>query len=143
MKRIHIGVVVEDVAASKRFYSTLFGAEPNFVGEGYARWMLEDPRINFVVSTRGDQPGVGHLGIQVESAAELAEVTSRLKAAGHDLLEQEGSTCGYALQNKAWTSDPQGVFWEAFQTLELNDHYGEDDFEDEAFAALFEQSREM
>jgi catechol 2,3-dioxygenase-like lactoylglutathione lyase family enzyme len=141
MKRIHIGVVVEDVTASLRFYETLFGAAPSFTGEGYARWMLDDPRVNFVISTRGDALGVGHLGIQVESGEELAEVTGRLKGAGHDLLEQAGSTCGFAIQNKAWTSDPQGVFWEAFHTLELNDRYGEDDFEDEQFTALFEQAR--
>ena len=143
MKRLHVGVVVEDVEASLRFYKDLFGAEPSFLGNGYARWMLDDPLVNFVISRRGDAPGVGHLGIQVENPAELVEITDRMKAAGHKLLEQSGSTCGYAIQNKAWASDPQGVFWEAFQTLALKqDDYGLDDFEDAEFAALFDEARQ-
>lgn len=142
MKRLHVGVVVEDVEASLRFYSDLFGTQPSFLGDGYARWMLDDPRVNFVISRHGDALGVGHLGIQVESDDELVEITDRLKTAGHKLLEQTGSTCGYAIQNKAWASDPQGVFWEAFQTLELKqDDYGLDDFEDAEFAALFEEAK--
>ncbi len=136
MKRIHIGVVVEDFETSRAFYSALFGAEPSFSDPGYARWMLEDPRVNFVISTQGEETGVGHLGIQVESAAELAEIKDRLKGAGQQVLEQDGSNCGYANQNKAWVADPVGVFWEAFHTLSYTDRYGEDDFEDEDFAKL-------
>lgn len=141
MKRMHIGVVVEDFDASLRFYATLFGAEPSFVDPGYARWMLDDPRVNFVISTQGDAPGVGHLGIQVESDDELREISERLKASGRELLEQRGSNCGYADQNKAWVADPQGVFWEAFHTLRYTDRYGDDDFETAEFVALAKSAR--
>ena len=124
MKRLHVSLGVEDLEASIRFYSTLFGAEPSLRREGYAKWMLEDPRVNFVLDQKGAERGVDHLGIQVEDEAELAEVSDRLKNAGQEVDLLQNNECCYARQDKFWISDPQGVPWETFKTHELIEDYG-------------------
>ena len=117
MKRLHVHVGVEDLDRSVAFYSPLFGAEPTVTKGDYAKWMLDDPRVNFAISS-GDHAakGVEHLGIQVETSDELATVYGRLKAADRPLLEEGATTCCYAKSEKSWTSDPDGVVWEAFLT---------------------------
>jgi catechol 2,3-dioxygenase-like lactoylglutathione lyase family enzyme len=116
MKRIHINVAVGDLGESVRFYSHLFGSEPSVLKPDYAKWMLEDPRVNFAITSHG-QPGLSHLGIQAESRDELAEVRQRLMAAERPLANQGEVTCCYALSEKSWVNDPQGISWEAFFTL--------------------------
>ncbi len=124
MKRLHVSLGVEDLEASIRFYSTLFGAEPSLRREGYAKWMLEDPRVNFVLDQKGAGRGVDHLGIQVEDEAELAEVSGRLKNAGQEVDLLKNNECCYARQDKFWISDPQGLPWETFKTHEQIEDYG-------------------
>ena len=124
MKRLHIHVSVEDLARSVRFYSALFAARPTVSKPDYAKWMLDDPRVNFAISARGGAPGVQHLGIQAESPAELEEVFGRLAAAGRPVLEEAGATCCYARSEKQWVSDPQGVPWETFLTDGESTVYG-------------------
>jgi catechol 2,3-dioxygenase-like lactoylglutathione lyase family enzyme len=124
MKRLHIHVSVEDLAQSVRFYSALFAAQPTVDKPDYAKWMLDDPRVNFAISARGGAPGVQHLGIQAESPAELEEVFGRLAAAGRPVLEEAGATCCYARSEKQWVSDPQGVPWETFITHGESTVYG-------------------
>jgi catechol 2,3-dioxygenase-like lactoylglutathione lyase family enzyme len=116
MSRLHVHLHVHDIAQSVRFYSTLFGAEPTKREPDYAKWMLDDPKVNFAISSRGGEAGLGHLGIQVESADELAAVTARAKAAAGEALIEEGARCCYARSDKAWATDPQGVKWETFRT---------------------------
>ena len=125
MKRLHVHVSVEDLAASVRFYSVLFAAEPTVAKPDYAKWMLDDPRVNFAISARGGATGVQHLGIQAEDAAELDAVFGRLAAAGRPVLEEAGATCCYARSKKRWVSDPQGVPWETFLTHGESTVYGE------------------
>lgn len=117
MKRLHVHVGVADLDQSIRFYSTLFGSKPTITKNDYAKWMLEDPRVNFAISA-GDHAakGIEHLGIQVESADELDEVYDRLKSADRPILEEGATTCCYAKSEKSWISDPDGVVWEAFLT---------------------------
>ncbi len=128
MKRIHIGLSVADVPASVAFYTRLFGAEPTLVKDDYAKWQLEDPRVNFSVSKRCEQPGDYHLGIQVETAAELADISDRLRQAGETLMAEGPATCCYHRSDKAWVSDPQNVRWETFLTHGEATVYGEDSF---------------
>lgn len=117
MKRLHVNVSVRDLDASVRFYSTLFAAEPTVRKPDYAKWMLEDPRVNFAVSsTCGAEPGIEHLGIQVEDRAELDEVYARLEQAGGATLDEGDTVCCYARSTKQWIQDPQGVTWETFLT---------------------------
>ena len=117
MKRFHLHLRVDNLAASVGFYSKLFAAEPTRVEADYAKWMLEDPRINFAISTRGGQPGVDHLGFQTDSADELAELKARASAADMALLDEGQTTCCYARSDKHWITDPQGIAWEHFHTL--------------------------
>ena len=125
MKRLHVHVGVEDIDASIRFYSTLFGAEPSVTKADYAKWMLEDPRVNFAISTgQHAERGIEHLGIQVESEEELAEVYARLRAADRPVLEEGATTCCYARSEKSWIADPQGVVWETFHTTGEAVDYG-------------------
>jgi catechol 2,3-dioxygenase-like lactoylglutathione lyase family enzyme len=125
MKRLHVHVSVEDMAQSIRFYSTLFAAEPTVTKGDYAKWMLDDPRVNFAISTgAGAARGIEHLGIQVESPAELAEVYDRLRAADRPVLDEGATTCCYARSKKSWIADPQGVVWETFLTSGEATHYG-------------------
>ena len=127
MKRMHVHVTVQDLTRSIGFYSTLFGADPVVVKDDYAKWMLDDPRVNFAISDRARAPGVDHLGIQVESAEELAVLSSRLKAAGEVTRDQEAATCCYARSDKAWVNDPSGLRWETFHTFGEATSYGEDE----------------
>jgi catechol 2,3-dioxygenase-like lactoylglutathione lyase family enzyme len=117
MKRLHVHVGVTDLDRSIGFYSSLFGAEPSVTKPDYAKWMLDDPRVNFAISTRDETgPGVRHLGIQAEDIAELGEVYRRLKRAQGPVLEEGRTTCCYARSEKSWIADPDGVAWEAFFT---------------------------
>lgn len=125
MKRIHIGMRVEDMAASVRFYSSLFGITPTVLKDDYAKWMLDDPRVNFSISTHCDTASKIHLGIQVEEAADLEDVTLRLKEAGIALQETPAVTCCYAKSDKTWVADPDGVPWETFLTHGASVVYGD------------------
>lgn len=126
MKRLHVHVGVDDLSNSIRFYSTLFGNEPNVVKEDYAKWMLEDPRVNFAISQGSHaRKGIEHLGIQVESVEELSEVYGRLKAADRPVLEEGQTTCCYAKSEKSWIADPDGIVWEAFFTNGEATTYGD------------------
>ncbi|HEV7163913.1 MAG TPA: ArsI/CadI family heavy metal resistance metalloenzyme [Gammaproteobacteria bacterium] len=116
MKRLHVHVSVADLSHSIRFYSTLFGAAPTLEKPDYAKWMLEDPRVNFAISERGRAPGVDHLGMQAEDVAELEAIGERLKAAEAVAKQEQDTTCCYARSDKYWTEDPQGVRWENFLT---------------------------
>ncbi|MEO8673538.1 MAG: ArsI/CadI family heavy metal resistance metalloenzyme [Tahibacter sp.] len=116
MNRFHVHLNVADLAASIRFYSELFASEPAVVKPDYAKWMIEDPRVNFAISTVGRIPGVDHLGIQVDSGEELAELGRRLDAAGGAVLPEEATVCCYARADKLWTEDPQGTRWETFHS---------------------------
>ena len=117
MKRLHVHVGVNDLDQSIRFYSALFAAEPTVKKPDYAKWMLDDPRVNFAISARPDGGGVRHLGIQAEDDGELREVYARLKQADGPTLEEGKTTCCYAKSEKTWITDPQGVAWETFHTL--------------------------
>ena len=124
MKRLHVHVAVDDLAKSVGFYSTLFAAPPSVIKSDYAKWMLEDPRVNFAISARGGKAGIDHLGIQVESDGELGEVYERLKRADAPVIEEGATTCCYAQSEKSWVADPQGVLWETFHTLGESTVYG-------------------
>lgn len=117
MKRFHVHAHVQDLAASVAFYTRLFGTGPTRREADYAKWMLDDPRVNFAISTRGGAPGVDHLGIQVDDPAELAELEARARAADAPLLDEGVTTCCYARSDKHWVTDPQGIAWEHFHTL--------------------------
>ena len=125
MKRLHVHVGVADLDRSIQFYSNLFAAEPTVSKPDYAKWMLEDPRVNFAISLRpAEAAGVRHLGIQVESEDELAEVYARLKTADAPVFEEGATTCCYAKSEKSWINDPQGVPWETFYTTGSSTTYG-------------------
>ena len=126
MKRIHIGLSVADLPTSVAFYSRLFGAEPTLVKDDYAKWQLEDPRVNFSVSKRCEAPGDFHLGIQVETSAELADISDRLRRAGEKLVAEGPASCCYHRSDKAWVFDPQNIRWETFLTHGEEPVYGED-----------------
>jgi len=126
MKRFHMHVAVDDIQQNIRFYSALFGMRPSVEREDYAKWMVDDPRINFAISARGHQPGVNHVGIQVESDAELKEVRVRLIEAQAPVLAQREAACCYAKSDKYWITDPQGTPWETYHTLEAIPVFGED-----------------
>jgi catechol 2,3-dioxygenase-like lactoylglutathione lyase family enzyme len=117
MKRFHLHVGVKDLEKSVQFYSTLFGQKPTKLKEDYAKWMLEDPRINFAISTRTDTEGLDHLGIQVEQNIELEEITERLKKADLGVYDEGETTCCYAESKKAWVQDPSGIAWETYQNM--------------------------
>jgi catechol 2,3-dioxygenase-like lactoylglutathione lyase family enzyme len=128
MKRLHVHVAVDDLNRSIGFYSTLFAAKPSVLKDDYAKWMLDDPRVNFAISARGSRhDGVDHLGIQVETDGELRDLASRLKAAGETTRDQEATTCCYAQSNKSWINDPSGIRWETFFSFGEATTYGEDE----------------
>ena len=127
MKRLHVHVAVKDLDTSVRFYSQLFASEPAVRKPDYAKWMLQDPRVNFAISQRGRRLGVDHLGIQVEDRAELEAVYARLKKAGGPVVEEGETVCCYALSEKSWIEDPQGVQWETFLTTGESTVYGSDE----------------
>jgi catechol-2,3-dioxygenase len=132
MKRLHVHVSVKDLAASIRFYSQLFATEPAVRKTDYAKWMLDDPRVNFAISQRDGKPGVQHLGIQVEDRSELAEVYGRLQSAEAPVIEEGETTCCYAVSEKSWIEDPQGVAWETFVTIGESTEYGSDEIRPKA-----------
>jgi lactoylglutathione lyase len=117
MKRFHVHLHVDDLARSIGFYSKLFAAEPSRVESDYAKWMLDDPRLNFAISTRGSESGIDHLGFQTDDADELATLKARAQAADMALLDEGATTCCYARSEKHWVTDPQGIAWEHFHTL--------------------------
>lgn len=129
MKRMHVHVAVDDLQRAVGFYSALFAAQPSVVKPDYAKWMLDDPRVNFAISTRGRQAGLDHLGIQVEDKDELDQVYARLhKAGGHvieQVIEQGQTNCCYATSEKSWIDDPAGIAWETFLTTGETTDYGD------------------
>ena len=137
MKRMHIHIAVNELSDSINFYSTLFGEPPTVEREDYAKWALDDPLVNFAISSRGHASGINHLGIQVDSDSELNEIAQRLDEAELTSSKQEGSSCCYSNSNKHWALDPQGIAWESFHTLGEIPVFGEDtraDSEDESSA---------
>jgi hypothetical protein len=125
MKRFHVHVAVDDLTKSVGFYSALFAAQPSVIKTDYAKWMLDDPRVNFAISTRGRQPGLDHLGIQAESGDELKEIYARLSDAGSNVIEQGQTACCYAKSEKSWVDDPAGISWETFRTTGESTNYGD------------------
>jgi catechol 2,3-dioxygenase-like lactoylglutathione lyase family enzyme len=117
MKRFHVHVAVRDLQQSVRFYSAMFGAEPAVVKPDYAKWMLEDPRVNFAISQRGSAPGINHLGLQAETEEELEGIHADLQRADAAVVAEKGVHCCYATSDKYWVTDPQGVAWENFRSL--------------------------
>lgn len=117
MKRLHVSIAVKSLDKSVRFYSVLFGVDPTVLKTDYAKWMLDDPRVNFSISSRDKRKGIDHLGIQVDDDAELTALTERLARAGQSVYAQKATTCCYAKSNKAWVHDPEGVAWEAFHSF--------------------------
>ena len=126
MKRMHVHVGVHDLAQSVRFYSALFAAQPTVLKDDYAKWQLDDPRVNFAISTRGRHAGLDHLGIQAESSEELEEIGIRLAQADVSTTSQKNAACCYAKSDKYWTLDPQGIAWESFHTLDSVPMFRED-----------------
>ena len=124
MKRMHVHVSVADLDKAVGFYAALFAARPGVLKDDYAKWMLDDPCVNFAISTRGREPGLDHLGIQVENTDELKDVYGRLREAGGAVLEQGKTTCCYAQSEKSWTDDPAGISWEVFHTTGEATDYG-------------------
>jgi len=125
MKRLHVHVAVHDIKQSVRFYSALFATQPSVLKDDYAKWMLDDPRVNFAISARGAKTGLDHLGIQAENGEELEEIGTRLAQADVSTTAQKGASCCYAKSDKYWTIDPQGVAWESFHTLDSVPMYGD------------------
>lgn len=117
MKRFHVHLHVDDIARSVDFYSKLFAAAPSRVEGDYAKWMLDDPRINFAISTRGSKPGIDHLGFQTDDSTELSELKTRAEQADLAMLDESEASCCYARSEKHWVTDPQGIAWENFHTL--------------------------
>lgn len=135
MKRLHVSLAVKDLEESVRFYSTLFATKPTVLKTDYAKWMLDDPRVNFSISTRGEDRGFDHLGIQVESRDELAEIAGRLEDAGAGVYDKGEAHCCYAHSHKAWVRDPEGLPWETFFTFGASTTYGEATVENPASAS--------
>ncbi len=125
MKRLHVHVAVDDLQRSIDFYSALFAAQPSVIKTDYAKWMLDDPRVNFAISSRGRQAGLDHLGIQVEDRDELKEIYARLQRAGGDVIDQGQTNCCYAKSEKSWIDDPAGISWETFLTSGESTDYGD------------------
>jgi catechol 2,3-dioxygenase-like lactoylglutathione lyase family enzyme len=132
MKRFHVHVAVPDLGQAIRFYSTLFGAEPSVRKDDYAKWMLEDPRVNFAISHRGGAAGINHLGFQVDDPAELEGIHARLQAADGAVTEEKNVSCCYARSDKYWVTDPAGVAWESFHSLGTVPFFGDESKKEEA-----------
>ena len=126
MKRFHVNVAVSDLEKSTRFYSTLFGVEPTVLKDDYAKWMLEDPRVNFSVNRSSRNQGINHIGLQADTTDELSEIRARLDDAGADTFDQPEAECCYARSTKTWVRDPDNVAWETFVTFGEITHYGND-----------------
>lgn len=125
MKRFHVHVAVGDLEQSKHFYSAMFGMQPTVVKHDYAKWMLDDPRVNFAISQRSGEQGVNHLGFQAESEDELEEIHARLQTADTAIAAEKGANCCYAKSDKYWVKDPAGIAWESFRSLDTIPFYGE------------------
>lgn len=125
MKRLHVSIGTADLDESVRFYKALFGIEPTVLKDDYAKWMLDDPRVNFAVTTKEGGQGVAHLGIQAESPAELEELFGRVAATGAAVFDEGETTCCYAQSKKQWVDDPQGVTWEHFLTHGESETFGQ------------------
>lgn len=129
MKRFHVHVGVNNIAESVRFYSQVFGAEPTVLKDDYAKWMVEDPRLNFAISARGSKVGVNHLGLQVDSGDELEGMRDQLAAADASLVTEVGANCCYSTSDKYWVTDPQGVAWETYHSLGSIPRFGAEEEE--------------
>lgn len=136
MKRLHVHIHVKDLEESIAFYGALFGETPTVEKSDYAKWMLDDPAVNFAISARGSDAGISHLGFQLDDEAELGALTGRLRAAGRGTLDQSDAKCCYARSDKAWASDPQGVAWENFVTHGAIESFGDDLEPDQAGAEV-------
>lgn len=126
MKRLHVHVQVNDLVESRRFYTNLFGEEPTVSRHDYAKWLLDDPSVNFAISPTSSTPGIGHIGIQTDTSRELTELNERLSASGLSSLPQAAANCCYAVSDKHWLEDPSGVKWETFYTHGSTTVYGND-----------------
>ena len=126
MKRLHVSIRVQDLNASVRFYTAFFDAEPTLLKDDYAKWILDDPRVNFVIEPGTDKMGVDHLGIQAETEAELEDISARLAVAEFETMDQKDAICCYSKADKYWTRDPQGLAWETFYTFGTSTTYGKD-----------------
>lgn len=129
MKRMHIHISVDNLPKSIQFYSAMFASNPSVIKSDYAKWMLEDPRVNFAISKRGAALGLNHLGLQVESSDELAEMNSRLQQIQGEVVEEMGTACCYAKSDKYWVNDPQGIAWETFHTLDSIPVFGAEELQ--------------
>lgn len=125
MKRFHVHVAVSDLEQSARFYSAMFGMQPTVLKNDYAKWMLDDPRVNFAISARTNGTGLNHLGFQADSGEELEEIHARLQTADAAITEERGANCCYAKSDKYWVQDPSGIAWESFHSLDAIPFYGE------------------
>lgn len=126
MKRFHVHIAVEKLEESIRFYSTLFGAQPSVLKSDYAKWLLDDPSVNFAISKRDRKIGINHVGFQVDSADELTAMRARLQAADANVVEQASVACCYARSDKHWVMDPSGIAWETFRSMGEVPVFGED-----------------
>ena len=126
MKRFHVNVAVADLEKSIAFYRTLFGEEPTVVKDDYAKWMLDDPRVNFAVSLSTQSSGINHVGLQADTMSELGDIQARLRSAGEATFDQPDAECCYARSSKTWVRDPDAVAWETFVTHDEITHYGDD-----------------
>lgn len=135
MKRFHVHVAVNDLDANIRFYSSVFGLAPTVLKDDYAKWMVDDPRVNFAISRRGAEPGLDHLGVQVDSEEELAALRRQVDQAQIAALDQANASCCYARSDKYWITDPQGIAWETFRSLESISVFGADVHKDSASAS--------
>lgn len=127
MKRFHVHVGVKDLEQSMRFYSAMFGAEPTVVKPHYAKWMLDDPRVNFAISQRDQALGINHLGVQAETDEEFENIHAKLQEADSAIVQEKGVHCCYATSDKYWVTDPQGIAWESFRSLGTVPFYGAED----------------
>ena len=125
MKRFHVHVAVSNLEESTRFYAAMFGIQPTVLKNDYAKWMLDDPRINFAISERANTVGVNHLGFQADSDDELEEIHTRLQTADTAITAEKGANCCYAKSDKYWVQDPSGIAWESFRSLATIPFYGE------------------
>lgn len=125
MKRFHIHIAVDDLAKSKGFYSALFGSQPTVEKHDYAKWMLDDPHVNFAISARGAKPGVDHLGIQVDQPQELQALREQLQKADLATFSEGETTCCYANSDKSWVQDPSGIAWEAYHTMQQVEYFND------------------
>ena len=135
MKRFHVHVAVNNLEQSTRFYSAMFGSQPSVLKNDYAKWMLDDPRINFAISERPHAAGLNHLGFQAESEGELEEIHTRLQSADTGIAAEKGANCCYATSDKYWVQDPSGIAWESFRSLDTIPFYGENSHKGDKGAA--------